>query len=96
MDFIANILTNKSISISFSFPMASLVTECVCVCLLFLSNSTLFLITEHRGEGEAVELILWEEEENLKEQSRSKWKLNETTENMAVVGGAGRENSGLM
>lgn len=35
----------------------------VYVCLFFLlSNSTLFLITEQGGEGEAVELILWEEE----------------------------------
>lgn len=61
----------------FSFPMASLVTECVCVCphvcLFFLpSNSTLFLITEHREEGEAVELILWEEKENLNKQPRNK------------------------
>lgn len=64
----------------------------VCVCLFFpLSDSTLFLITEHREEREAVELILWEEEENLKEQSRNKWKHNETTENTAVFGGSGGE-----
>lgn len=60
--FIANILTNRSISISFRFPMASLVTECVCVCVYFSYLKYIFLITEHRWEGEAVELILWEEE----------------------------------
>lgn len=59
----------------FNLPMASVVTEFVCVCVfIFLPiyKSTLFLITEHGGKGEAVELIVMGEEGNLKEQLRKK------------------------
>lgn len=54
----------------------------MCVILFsFLYKSTFFLITEHGGEGEAVELIVLGEEGNLKEQPRTEWKWNEATEN---------------
>lgn len=79
--------------------MASVVTEFVCVyvCLFFfLYNSTLVLITEHGGEGEPVELIVLGEEGNQKGQPRNKWKWNEGTEKVAMVGGAGGDKSGLV